>query len=91
MSHTRSSLFSDEVLDQVARDSADTRAIAKAFEAEYAAQLARLTTEATLDALATHGRSLLPLARDAAALAGAPAPVAAALAVLEAMVSKLTP
>lgn len=91
MSHTRSSLFSDEVLDQVARDSAETRAIGEAFKAEYAAQLARLTTEATLDALATHGRSILPLAKSAAALSGAAPPIAAGLAVLEAMIAKLTP
>ena len=91
MSHTRSSLFTDQELDAVARDSADIRAIKASFEAEYAAKLAQLTAEATLDALASHGRSLLPIARDAAALAGAPAPVAAALAVLDAMIAKLTP
>ena len=89
MSHTRSSLFSDEELDQLARDSAKIRAIKEAFDVEYQAQLAKLTAEASLDAIASHARSVLPIAR--AAAAGSPPAVVAGLAVLEAILAKLTP
>lgn len=89
--HTKSSLFSDEELAEVARDDAEIKARKASFDAAFAAKAAELAVHSTVEAVASHGRSALPLAMQAAQTAGVPGPVLAALAVLEALLEKLSP